>query len=162
MPRAQETEGELARIALLDPKERMKQAAAEYNRCRLTGGSSVHGCGLRPIAAAYGVNYGTLRLRVHGTVNIAAFNAETKGKMTAAEEEVLLELALISADRGFGFDREGLHGMATSLVHARTPEVDLGKNWVDRFIKRHPELKMHWSHSLSKAVTPAVNTAEYV
>ncbi|KAH7098569.1 hypothetical protein BKA62DRAFT_608615, partial [Auriculariales sp. MPI-PUGE-AT-0066] len=86
----------------------------------------------------FDVPHTTLRSRILGARSIKAFN-NSKKNTTDKEEELLKNLALVNADRGFGLDRAQLHSMAQSIVAARDPSIELGVCWVDRFIDRHTE-----------------------
>ena len=116
-------------------------------------------CGLHNIALQYRVNHVTLSRQYKGALLIAAFNA-LKQKLTAAEETILINFALESADRGLPITHAMLSSMANKLLESRLGShyVPVGLNWSDRFIEWHYQsLQMHWTKPLDTQCARALN-----
>ena len=64
--------------------------------------------------------------------------------MTKLEEEVITKRILDESLRGLPPTKAGVRDMADKLLKERG-EKPVGKNWVDNFIKRTPELTTRWS-----------------
>lgn len=149
---------EKTRIKRVQRDARMRLALDEYNAYKAANpGPPKKGHGLRSIAEKHCVKWRTLGDLANGKTSQTDFN-KTKRKLLPEEESQLLFFTLTSADRGFGFDIEGLHDVASALIGARDPSLlPLGHNFIDRFISRHPQLKGHWARALSKVRANAGN-----
>jgi hypothetical protein len=64
--------------------------------------------------------------------------------MTKLEEEVIARRILDDTLRGIPVSKADVRDMADSLLKDRGGKP-VGKNWVDNFIKRIPELRTRWS-----------------
>jgi hypothetical protein len=64
--------------------------------------------------------------------------------MTKLEEEVIVQRVLDSSLRGIPVSKADVREMADNLLKDRAGKP-VGKNWVDNFIKRTPELRTRWS-----------------
>lgn len=112
--------------------------------------------GLRPIAAEYNVCYRTLGNLINGGQSMSAFNA-SKQKLSYAEERVLVDFILHSADRGIPLTHDNVRAHANGILEARG-ESPVGKNWVDRFITRYrEEVQAHWSRPLATERAKSLN-----
>jgi hypothetical protein len=91
---------------------------------------------------------------------MSAFNM-LKQKLTPAEERVLIDFMLLSADRGFPMSLSCIVAHANSILDSRKGEkINLDSNWVDRFLERHnDELQTHWSRPLDTQRAQALNPA---
>lgn len=94
------------------------------------------------IAKTYGVSEPTLRRHIKNpnqqTRVQAAQNAQL---LTPAEEKVLAERLLFLDDCNIPSDREIFYTLAHTLLHRRVPSRELGRDWVNRFLERHHEVK---------------------
>jgi hypothetical protein len=112
------------------------------------------------VADEFDVSKSTLqRLVMGGGVSMSAFNAG-KQRLTPAEERVLVDFALESADRGFPLTHANLYKAADDILTSRLGDehVSLGHNWVDVFLNRHrEELQTHWSKPLDTQRGRALN-----
>jgi hypothetical protein len=68
-------------------------------------------------------------------------NLKRLGKL---EEEAIVKRILEESARGFAPTKPDVRVMADKLLHERASNP-VGKNWVDNFIKRTPELRTRWS-----------------
>lgn len=114
----------------------MQAAIDEYEREQL----KPHGVkkqGLRPIANANGVNWSTLHHLVNGGTSMSKFNA-LKRKLTHAEERILVDFILESADRALPMSLKNIEVHANSILTSRTGDADtVGGSWVGRFLDQY-------------------------
>lgn len=111
------------------------------------------------VAATHNVSKSTLQRLVNGGVSMSAFNAG-KQRLTPAEERVVVDFCLESADRGFPLTHENVYKAADNILTARLglEHDSLGQNWVDTFLNRHHnELQTHWSKPLDTQRGRALN-----
>lgn len=111
------------------------------------------------IAKMHDVPPSTLDHRIKGRRS-AEDRAREQMHLHEAEEVVLVEHIKLLARRGFPMTPRMIREKATGILASRTgTEFVLGKNWVTRFLERHPELKVYRSTPLDKArangLTPA-------
>src|SRR3954453_7657605 len=72
-------------------------------------------------------------------------DCELKSKrLTKLEEEVIVQRILKESERGVPSSKVDVRDMANKLLRERGGKP-IGKNWVDRFIKRTPKLRTRWS-----------------
>ena len=115
------------------------------------------------ICAETGVVERTLRRHLKGGVTISAFNAK-KQFLTPAEERILVDFIVESADRGCPPTPAEVKQAAAEIASARTPDAiepkKPGVNWVARFLDRHrDELQTHWSRPLDTIRARSLNPA---
>ena len=65
-------------------------------------------------------------------------------RLDKLEEEAIVERILEESARGFAPTKADVRGMANKLLHERASNP-VGKNWVNNFVKRTPELRTRWS-----------------
>lgn len=65
-------------------------------------------------------------------------------RLNKLEEEVIVTCILEESARGFAPIKAVVRVMANKLLHERGSNP-VGKNWVDEFVKRTPELCTRWS-----------------
>ncbi len=94
---------------------------------------------LRAAAALYNVSLTTLYARRRGRVTRHAGQVNNH-KLTATEEQVLLDRIKSLDDQGFSPTLPFIQRMANLLVAQHASSGSVGKNWLTRFIKRHEEL----------------------
>lgn len=114
--------------------------------------------GLRPIADKHKVHYRTLANLAKGGQSLSAFNA-SKRKLGFAEERVLVDFILESADRSLPMSLDNIAEHANAILGSRGEAGDtIGKCWVGRFLDRYrDELQTHWSRPLDTQRARALN-----
>jgi Tc5 transposase DNA-binding domain len=137
---------------------KMAKALDEFQHNELRPKSSRES--LRAIADRNNVARETLRRLAAGNVSMSAFNA-TKQKLSPAEERVLLDHILASADRGFPMTFSTVVAHANCILKSRNGEaINPESNWVHRFRDRHnDELQAHWSKPLDTQRAQSLNPA---
>ena len=65
-------------------------------------------------------------------------------RLNKLEEEAIVRRVLEESTRGFAPTKADVRAMANKLLHEREGNP-VGKNWVDNFVKRTPELRTRWS-----------------
>jgi Tc5 transposase DNA-binding domain len=99
-------------------------------------------------AEAYNVSRSTIRRRRAGAQPRRDSQPKSK-KLTKLEEKVLVEHVLERDSRGWALTKKGVEEMANSLLAARSGKP-VGKNWVDNFVNRTPEIRTQWSRSYDR------------
>lgn len=117
--------------------------------------------GLRSIANQYpGISYSTLRRRAMGKQSIKEFNSTTKQKLTAAEEEVMVQLIETSSDWSNPLTYDAIAKYANAIIERREgPDFEpVGVNYVYRFLERHRDrLQTYWSKPLDTQRAQSLN-----
>jgi Tc5 transposase DNA-binding domain len=111
------------------------------------------------VADTHNVSKSTLQRLVTGGVSMSTFNAG-KQRLTPAEERVVADFCVESADRGFPLTHDNVYKSADNILSARlgSEHDSLGLNWVDTFlIRHHEELQTHWSKPLDTQRGQALN-----
>ena len=65
-------------------------------------------------------------------------------RLDKLEKEAIVKRILEESARGFAPTKADVRGMADKLLHERASNP-VGKNWVNNFVKRTPELRTRWS-----------------
>ena len=65
-------------------------------------------------------------------------------RLNKLEEEAIVKRILEESARGFAPMKADVRAIADKLLHERESNPT-GKNWVDNFVKRTPELYTRWS-----------------
>lgn len=130
-------------------------AVADYKQGQLKPGKKP---GYRLIAKKHNIKASTLRRLVLGGTSMSAFNA-SKQLLSEAEERVIVNFILESADRGIPLASSAIRACADAIIEKRSSDGHLtGECWVDRFIGRHSdELQTHWSRPLDTQRARALN-----
>lgn len=103
------------------------------------------------IAKMHDVPPSTLAHRLKGRKSADDW-AREQMHLREAEEVVLVEHIKLLARRGFPMTPWMIKEKATAILTIRLgQEFKLGKNWVTRFLERHPELQLQRSTPLDKA-----------
>ena len=106
--------------------------------------------GLRTISEFHGVDHNTLARAVNNKRSMDEANA-TKQKLTVAEEGVLADFILKSADRGFPLTHQAIKSYADAILQKRHGPIyqPTGQKWIYAFLDRNRhKLQTHWSKSL--------------
>lgn len=91
----------------------------------------------------YKVPQTTIRRRRDGTHPRRDCEPNSK-RFTKLEEDVIVQRILDESLRGVPLSKAHVRDMADNLLRARGGKPT-GKNWVDNFIKRTPEVRTRWS-----------------
>lgn len=114
---------------------------------------------LRRVAFTHDISKSTLQRRTNGGQSIQEFNA-SKQKLTPAEEHVLVNFILESANRGFPLDHKAIQHHANAIRESRLGGdcEKCGKAWVSRFLDRHRDtIQTHWSKPLDTQRAKSLN-----
>ena len=144
-----------------------KQQASNANEQRMQSAildkqlENEHGVSksLRRVAFAHSISKSTLQRRTKGGQSIQEFNV-SKQKLTCAEEQVLVDFILESANRGFPLDHKAIRHHANAIRESRLGEdcEKCKRAWVTRFLNRHRDtLQTHWSKSLDTQRAKCLN-----
>jgi len=97
----------------------------------------------RRAASIYNVPQRTLSHRCAGKPSRRDCEPKSK-RLNKLEEEAIVKRILEESARGFAPTKADVRVMADKLLHERAGNP-VGKNWVDNFVKRTPELRTRWS-----------------
>jgi hypothetical protein len=139
----------------LDEDTRLERAVAEYKEEQKTpNGYRKRGAAF--FATKFGVKTRRLLYRAKGSQTMAEFNKK-KQLLTEAQESVLVDHIICSAEMGFPLTHERIARTANLLL--RTWGFDpVGVSWVDRFLIRHrARLQTHWSKQLDMQRAKGLN-----
>jgi hypothetical protein len=112
------------------------------------------------------VNYQTLKRWDDGAISLTA-RREEQALLTPAEDELLTEFLIRSAERAFPLNNKRIREAVVSLVRRRHPifqEDDIGGNWVNRYMARKSvkkKLGKYWTKSLKTTRANAVNATNH-
>ena len=108
--------------------------------------------GLREAARVYSLPTTTLKRRLDGGNKIATGSTKKDGRPTVLPDQLEEELAkhiLTMEERLFGFTRQAVRKLAFQLAEKNNIHHDFnktngmaGKDWLKRFLKRHPEISV--------------------
>ena len=98
----------------------------------------------RAAALAFDIPETTLCRRIRGVVSRPQKTANCQ-KLSDTEESTLLAWILDMDKRGLPLHLPIVRHLAQLLVSARLPSTTIGENWVNRYVKRHPELKSKYT-----------------
>ena len=94
---------------------------------------------IQSAAKAYNVSYTTLKYRIHGRASRVDSTPNGR-KLNTTEESVLINWIISADQRGLPPRHNTVQHMASILS-----QKPVGVNWVNRFIKRHDEIKTRYS-----------------
>jgi len=101
---------------------------------------------------AFDVKRRTLYRRLAGTTMDRATTHEEEQCLTLPEEKAIVKWCFTQDDLGFPPCLDIVKDMANKLESKRTGKTPLalGKNWISRFVKRHPDLALKLSTHLER------------
>jgi len=101
---------------------------------------------------AFDVKRRTLYRRLAGTTVDRATAHEEQQRLTLPEEKAIVKWCFTQDDLGFPPRLDMVKDMAIKLESKRTGKTPLalGKNWISRFLKRHPDLALKLSTRLER------------
>ena len=127
----------------LTPDERMEGALDEIEGIAKPNYTAV--------ARAWKINRSTLSRRHRGvTHSRQAFLSEVTQALTDEQETVLVACINKYTARGIPPTSQMVHNFAEEIKGGK-----IGKNWVGRFVKRHPELKSGYLRNIEHTRTKA-------
>lgn len=124
-----------------DHKERLIERAIEEVE---------KGASIKPTAAKYGVPRSTLQDRLHGAVAKPA-SKQPRLRLSPEQETFLEEWVLYEEASGRAPGRKRVREMANAILLEGGDEKGVGARWIDRYISRHPDVKIKPSHLLERA-----------
>ena len=77
--------------------------------------------------------------------------------LSPAQEDILVSWACFQDDMGIPPCQELLKGKAEAILQVTNPGINIGKHWIERFMKRHKELQMKFSQHLDRQRAAASN-----
>lgn len=98
---------------------------------------------IRAAAKIYGVSDRTIRRRRDGSA-ARHDTVPNLRKLTQLEEEAIVQYVIELCTRSFPPRLRGVEDMANQLLRTRDASA-VGKNWASNFVRRRPELRMHFS-----------------
>lgn len=104
---------------------------------------------LAAAARAHDVNSKTVTARSHGRPSLTTVR-QARQKLTVIEEDVICDWVIRLYSQGFPASKATISGLANVLLARRDwlaqekPET-VGKNWVDSWLKRHPNFEKMWA-----------------
>jgi hypothetical protein len=137
---------------------RMRAAIDEYREQELNPNAADR-LSYRAVADKHDVSKSTLQRLVNGGISMSAFNA-SKQRLIPAEERIIVDFCLESADRGFPLTVTNVYKCADNILTVQLGDdhPPLGHNWVNNFLTRHrDELQTHWSKPLDTQRGQALN-----
>lgn len=108
---------------------------------------------LRGAAKLFNVPRSTLTDRFNGRRTRQEAH-EHQQNLTAAQEDLLVEWAQSMGRRGIPLTPTSLAEYASNICG-----FEVGSSWPQRFLERHPELKLRWTQSMEQCRAKAVNYA---
>ena len=108
---------------------------------------------LREAARLYNVPIETLRRRINGSVKIDCKPGPAT-VLTDEEEDKVAEYLIKMSEMGFGLTKEGVMGIAFSIVNKTGRQHPFhngmaGRAWFDGFMRRHPRITVRSPQALS-------------
>ena len=98
----------------------------------------------RAAALAFHIPETTLCRQIRGVVSRPQKTANCQ-KLSDTEESTLLAWILDMDKCGLPLHLPIVRHLAQLLVSARLPSTTIGENWVNCYVKRHPELKSKYT-----------------
>jgi hypothetical protein len=162
-----------------DDEQRVQKAVAYLKYCKSRENQEVPS--VRSLVDKFGVPRSTLRDRLRGVPPRSIARA-SKAHFTTAENEVLISLIVVSAERGFPLTPRNLCDTANYLLLAKSKNIadittlvsqntlfddpdaieaapKVGKNWAKRWLKKHDErVKRYKGRKLDSQRAQALNT----
>lgn len=112
---------------------------------------------IRQIAREYGIDHSVLSRLVHGQPTMAEFNVE-KQLLTRAEELTIVEFLVGMGKRGFPLTHRMIYEKAARVLEIKSGHpVELGEQWVYRFLQRHPRLGVYRATPLERSRANGMN-----
>ena len=98
----------------------------------------------RAAALAYDISETTLRRRIGGAVSRPQKTANCQ-KLSATEESTLSAWILDMDKHGLPLQLSIVCHLAQLLVSVCLPSTTIGENWVNHYVKHHPELRSKYT-----------------
>lgn len=114
---------------------------------------------LRKFAEAHGVDPTTLGRLAKGGKTIREHNEERQ-ILSKAEERTIVDFLLEMGDRGFPLTHRLIIEKAQYLLQAKGHDVEIGQEWIYRFLNRHPDLKTYRATPLHRTRANGLNPTQ--
>jgi hypothetical protein len=140
-------------------EQNVMAAVLEYERERAKPANLGAPMSILQISKKYKIPYATLNRCVNGGQSIRGSN-EKKQKLTPAQEWLLVQFILESADRGFPLGHRQIEQYADAVRQAMLGAdcEKVGVKWVFSFLDRHHDaLRTFWSKSLDTQRARSLN-----
>ena len=102
------------------------------------------------LAESFGVSNTTLQNRLKGRTTPRKVAHESQQLLSHLEEKVIIHRIEDYDDRGIPLRRRHVLQMVFEILKAKGTVADIGKGWVDRFVKRHPGIQSKVGKSIDK------------
>ncbi|RKK54497.1 hypothetical protein BFJ69_g17769 [Fusarium oxysporum] len=102
---------------------------------------------LQPTAKKYAISRGSLRNRQKGGTNARDAQIERK-KLSEDQEEFLVEWILNEEAAARAPTKKNVRLFGNLILKYDNQDQQLGNHWVNRFLTRHPDIKMKLSRSV--------------
>jgi len=109
-------------------KALIEEAVAEVNS----------GASIRRVALERAIPYSTLQRHAQTAARGPRLSSNSL-KLSAVIEEDIVDWIVLEEHRGHAPKLRDVHGFALSILQSTDPEAILGRDWYQRFIKRHSE-----------------------
>ncbi|KAK2922485.1 hypothetical protein FoTM2_002924 [Fusarium oxysporum f. sp. vasinfectum] len=129
---------------MVSPDEARQNDIKEI-RERLQNGESLRSC-----ATLYGKRESTLRGQLKGA-QTARKGQESRQLLSPVQEQEIIDFIKHEERCGRALSRGELRDLANRIVNPDAIGITIGRNWPDRFLKRHPGVKMKASTHLEAA-----------
>jgi len=140
-------------LGMLNKEKRTKLAVVAYRRALENFEKQPHPRvekpSIRKIARQYRLVDSTLRRRIGGARS-DRYSRSQRTKLHPKQEEALARWILQMGAWGWRPRSSHIRFMATELLRKNESEDKLGKNWVQTFLSRHPELASMFSQPRDK------------
>ena len=109
------------------------------------------GVSRRRIGRDFGVDNNTLSRRLAGTQKLRQEAHRHQQLLTKGDEKAIANLCREMDDIGFPVTFDIVREMAQNILNERGEIHQVGEHWVDRFIKRNPEVKSCYVKQMDKS-----------
>jgi len=144
-----------AKEAAIKKEEALQRAVEEFLQTRDLPLAPSQGA----LANKHGIARSTLQARIHGRISKIE-SAGQQQRIRPDEEQLLVDYLQETARRGFPDTFKRATNRANEILRMRSgdPDAAVGKQWLNRFMKRHHEkLRFYWSTTLTTVRGGALN-----
>jgi len=114
---------------------------------------------IRFLAESFAVSNTTLQNRLKGHTTPRKVAHESQQLLSHLEEKVIIHRIEDYDNRGIPLRTRHVLQMVFEILKARGTVADIGKGWVDRFVKRHPGIQSKVGKSINKQRALATDAA---
>lgn len=155
MVKSAQSEARKRKLKRRDYERNVAAAVKDYKTAKATGAKTTY----KSVANSHGVKWKTVQEHVKNNRPFITAAREDQRNLNDAEEDKLSELLLYMAGRGVPLSAKQISQRANELVRSRLglKARPVGQNWVQRYMARRPELKMHWGSRIDNGRATALN-----